>query len=59
MDQEAQVLQDKQRTKSELKKAKEDEEAGTGGKFLRVEGENFDIIINILIGMRRSLSNLY
>ena len=35
------------------------EELGNIGKFVRVEGENFDIIINILIGIRRSLSNLY
>ena len=35
------------------------EEPAPAGKFVRVEGENFDIIINILIGIRRSLSNLY
>ena len=29
-----------------------------GGKFVRVEGENFDVILNILIGIRRSLNNL-
>ena len=29
------------------------------GKFVRVEGDNFDIIINILIGIRRSVSSLY
>ena len=28
------------------------------GKFLRVGGENFDIILNILIGIRRCLGNL-
>lgn len=31
---------------------------GKHGKFVRVEGENFDIILNILIGIRRSLGNL-
>ena len=35
------------------------DEPAPAGKFVRVEGENFDIIINILIGIRRSLSNLY
>ena len=29
-----------------------------GGKFVRVEGENFDVILNILIGIKRSLNNL-
>ena len=29
-----------------------------GGKFVRVEGENFDVILNILIGIRRSLNNV-
>ena len=29
-----------------------------GGKFIRVEGDNFDVILNILIGIRRSLNNL-
>ena len=33
--------------------------ANSGGKFVRVEGDNFDIIINILIGIRRSVSSLY
>ena len=32
--------------------------AGGGGKFIRVEGANFDVILNILIGIRRSLNNL-
>jgi len=31
---------------------------GGGGRFVRPESQNFDIIINILIGIRRSLSNL-
>jgi hypothetical protein len=31
---------------------------GAGGKFVRLQSDNFDIIINILIGIRRSLSNL-
>merc|ERR1712151_1327898 len=35
------------------------EEPGNAGKFVRMEGANFDIIINILIGIRRSISNLY
>ena len=29
-----------------------------GGKFVRIEGAKFDIILNILIGIRRSLSTL-
>ena len=31
---------------------------GKGGKFVRIEGAKFDIILNILIGIRRSLSTL-
>ena len=31
---------------------------GTGGNFVRIEGAKFDIILNILIGIRRSLSTL-
>jgi len=31
---------------------------GKGGKFVRIEGAKFDIILNILIGIRRSLQNL-
>ena len=27
-----------------------------GGNYVRIEGEKFDIILNILIGIRRSLS---
>ena len=37
---------------------KDADKAGSGGKFIRVEGDNFDIILNILIGIRRSLNNL-
>jgi hypothetical protein len=33
-------------------------DVGAGGKFVRLQSDNFDIIINILIGIRRSLSNL-
>ena len=32
--------------------------AGKGGTFVRIEGKKFDIILNILIGIRRSLSTL-
>jgi len=31
---------------------------GKGGKFVRIEGAKFDIILNILIGIRRSLSTV-
>lgn len=31
---------------------------GKGGKFVRFEGAKFDIILNILIGIRRSLSTI-
>lgn len=31
---------------------------GKGGKFVRIEGAKFDIILNILIGIRRSLQTL-
>lgn len=31
---------------------------GKGGNFVRIEGKKFDIILNILIGIRRSLSTL-
>lgn len=31
---------------------------GKDGKFVRIEGEKFDIILNILIGIRRSLSTI-
>lgn len=30
-----------------------------GGQILKKESESFDIILNILIGIRRSISNLY
>ena len=29
-----------------------------GGRFISMQSDNFDIIINILVGIRRSLSNL-
>lgn len=29
-----------------------------GGKFVRIQSQNFDIIMNILIGIRRSISSL-
>ena len=32
--------------------------AGSGGSFVRFEGKKFDIILNILIGIRRSLSTI-
>lgn len=31
---------------------------GKGGNFVRIEGEKFDIILNILIGIRRALSTV-
>jgi hypothetical protein len=31
---------------------------GAGGKFVRMESHNFDLVMNILIGIRRSISNL-
>ena len=31
---------------------------GKGGKFVRIEGEKFDIILNILVGIRRALSSV-
>ena len=31
---------------------------GSGGKFIRIEGKKFDIILNILIGIKRSLSTI-
>ena len=34
------------------------DKAGSGGKSIRIEGDNFDVILNILIGIRRSLNNL-
>ena len=34
------------------------EQGGGGGKSIRMEGDNFDVILNILIGIRRSLNNL-
>ena len=34
------------------------QQMGKGGKFVRIEGEKFDIILNILIGIRRSLSTI-
>ena len=37
---------------------KERGQEGKGGKFVRIEGAKFDIILNILIGIRRSLSTL-
>ena len=35
-----------------------DQGAGGGGRSVRIEGDNFDVILNILIGIRRSLNNL-
>ena len=35
-----------------------DDKPGSGGKSIRIEGDNFDVILNILIGIRRSLNNL-
>jgi len=29
-----------------------------GGKFVKFDSQNFDIIVNILIGIRKSLSNI-
>ena len=34
------------------------EEIGGGGDFIKMSSESFDIILNVLIGVRRSLSNL-
>jgi len=31
---------------------------GGSGKFVNMQSESFDIILNILIGVRRSLGNL-
>ncbi len=33
-------------------------EVGAGGNFVKIQSQNFDIIINILIAIRRCLSNL-
>ena len=43
-------------TKKTLKQQNTDELAG--GKFVKTYSANFDLIINILINIRRSLSNL-
>ena len=37
---------------------KKQKEPGSKGNFVRIEGAKFDIILNILIGIRRSLSTL-
>lgn len=37
---------------------KKNSKPGKGGKFVRFEGEKFDIILNILVGIRRSLSQI-
>lgn len=47
----------KDSNKSQLLKSKSAAE-GKGGNFVRIEGAKFDIILNILIGIRRSLSTL-
>ena len=38
--------------------AKSKNQMGKGGKFVRIEGEKFDIILNILVGIRRALSSV-
>ena len=43
---------------SQKKSISRKDELGGGGKFMRIQSENFDIIINILIGIRRRLTNL-
>ena len=48
------ISQNKGIMASKVKKGQE----GKGGKFVRIEGAKFDIILNILIGIRRSLSTL-
>ena len=40
------------------KEVKQLESVGAGGKYIKIQSDNFDIIINILIGIRRSLSHL-
>ena len=48
------ISQNKGIMANKVKKGQE----GKGGKFVRIEGAKFDIILNILIGIRRSLSTL-
>lgn len=36
----------------------QENEIGGGGKFVKMEDESFDLILNVLIGIKRSLSAL-
>lgn len=47
-------LEKDDRSKSTKKKG----DGGSGGRAITLESQNFDIILNILIGIRRSLSDI-